>query len=163
MKKSLEDIVSAVTIFFITSAYLVGTLFIKRSKVDNFSGETFPRILGSIMLVLSLALLISASRAHFRKKGTVDKEKTALSTWFEKNAKIFQTFFLIIVYIFSWDYIGFLLATILYLFIQFLIFNSKPIDLKRIASFGAIAVACSTVVYVVFVNIFSVPLSSGIF
>lgn len=119
---------------------------------DNFVGAAFfPRVIASIMVVLSLILILGS---------VLDRNQKSVTTIFKiANMRMpFIVFIIIFIYTVLLDKLGFIVATILLNLVIFTILKYENRLLTLILSFGI-----TLVIYQVFQKMLMVPLPSGIF
>ena len=82
-----------------------------------------------------------------------------LSAWFNKNLEVVETFGALLIYIAIMNFVGFIIASIFYIFVQTLILMPK--GEKSYVKAGVIAVIFSVATYYIFVYWLAVLLPVG--
>lgn len=129
-------------------------------KGTDVGADFLPRIIAILIIALSLgfiAVTVSGIMSA-RKAGTANDEAPAE----KKNYKgIIMTMALLIAYVALMNTIGFIVTTIVYLFLQMLILGHEPTK-KQIILYAVISVVAPIIIYYVFVNGFQLLLPAGI-
>ncbi|SNS04489.1 Tripartite tricarboxylate transporter TctB family protein [Anaerovirgula multivorans] len=94
-------------------AYLIGSMFIRRTTIVALGAEFMPQVYGFILLGLSALQVIVGINAA--KKYEPKKEPTD-STEKPDNKSVFITFGLILLYVASMKILGYTISSILFLF-----------------------------------------------
>lgn len=126
--------------------------------------EFMPRVIAVLMFITAGAIFINAIRNRGKQLKVVDGE-TGLEVEEEdtnsKNyKKLAKSLGIMIVYALLTQFIGFLLASILYLITQMFILSDS--NKKKLILFGIVSIAISVIVYFIFRNVFYVMLPQGI-
>ena len=153
-----KELASSIFFLVLGVALFIGSFFVNRLAGSNVGPEFLPRIIGVLMSGMSLSLLISAIKMPSEKT-----EKSVLkTTFFQKcaNNRDVVTILLIMAYVFSIETLGFILSTILYLFLQMTLFRDRT--KKIIISNLIISVIATVIVYCIFVMGLNLLLPSGI-
>lgn len=153
MKKH-SDLIFGLIMLAIAAGYLVLTLQVPISG-GIFNGRFFPLIIDLILFLLTAFQFA----AYLKHKGCELEESGG-----EKDGKtVLYTVALIVAYIALMQYIGFVLSTALYLFLQFIVMT--PSDKKiGYVKYAVIAVVSSVAIYMIFrYTELNVMLPQGIF
>lgn len=136
----LGCLMTAFTIF-----YYVMTTQLKQ-KPNAIDAATVPYVLSGIMALLSVLQLWSGVKAV----RSFDAEKSAQEKKADSdNVTLIKTIALIVAYLLLMEPLGFIIATILYLFLQFIVLT--PAEQKpKLWLYALLAVAVTVVVYVGF-------------
>ena len=118
------------------------------------SSQTLPKIWGVCMYILALCLIIRGLRAK-KKSG----ERMSFGEWVKENTEVLATFAALIIYVLVMEYIGFIISSLVYIFVQTIILT--PRAKRNYVVAGVIAVVFSFGTYYVFVNFLSVLLPAG--
>ena len=137
--------------FFEASSIKVFKAFSKAAV----NSTTMPKIWAVCMLLLALALIVRA----LRNKEKSSAASFSLGTWFSKNKEVVLTFIALLIYIAIMNLVGFIIASIFYIFAQTLILMPK--DQRNFLKAGIIAVVFSSATYYVFVYWLAVLLPVG--
>jgi hypothetical protein len=97
----------------------------------------------------------SAGTETEAKPLTVDKENAI-----KKNITILITFGLFVFYMFALAPLGFILSSIIYVFLQMLVLSVKP-SIKQVVVFALISIAAPILSHYLFVNFFTLMLPRG--
>jgi hypothetical protein len=111
-----------------------------------------PKLIAVAIIILSV---IEFVLTMLKKK---DKKKVSSNSTDMKGGIL--TIVSIASYALFYDYLGFLLSTTLYLFIQMVILSNE--DNRKVKTFAIISIASSAVIYVVFNNVIGMQLPAGI-
>lgn len=156
--------VSAAFVFLVSAFYFIYALFcIESHSVRGVPDSAFiPKIVGCCMLLLSGVLLVSSIRSD--RKGAESTSHEQASTEKKEFLNVMGTAAILLVYILLVEPIGFLPATTLYLFAQFLYLTprEKLRHAKTYVVYAVIALAVSASVYYLFLNAFHLILPAGI-
>ena len=124
-----------------------------KSAVNSTS---MPKIWAVCMLLLAIALIVRGLR---NKDKDAKGEPFSFSAWFNKNLEVVETFGALLIYIAIMDFVGFIIASIFYIFVQTLILMPK--GEKSYVKAGIIAVIISVATYYIFVYWLAVLLPAG--
>lgn len=118
------------------------------------NSTTMPKIWAVCMLLLSGALILRSIRAPKGKE-----EGNGLGAWFKANVEVIYTFAALFIYTALLEPLGFIIASVLYIFAQTLILMGK--EHRSYVKALIIAVVCSAASYYVFVYHLAVLLPKG--
>lgn len=154
-----RDIIVGAVFCIIALVYFKESFFETNNLTRAQYGPQFmPRIYAVALLVLNLALIIQGIGKL--KKNQEPSEEQKKREWSITQAlPVIFSILLIAVYIFLIEKIGFLIATIFYLFFQAMILAKK----KNYMGLILFAVITAAVIYFLFVKLLNVQLPSGIF
>ena len=179
------------SIFFIVVAilYLIGTLSIKTVNIFGVtvvSSSTIPRVLGVLLLILSVVLLIKtlttgknsqaqAEKVEVQASGAVTSEDGQLdiakSLEEAENSEgegdvdylsIVLTLASLILFTILLDPLGFILSSFIYMVLQTTILTKKAVRLKKLPITIVFSLVFSVVVYFLFTKGLSLMLPAGI-
>jgi putative tricarboxylic transport membrane protein len=144
-------------------------MFIVTYGIKAISGETadvgsafMPQIGAGLLFVFGMAILIEGLQKYRSGRIKTDTSET-VSEKRRKLRAVLLTLGLIGVYIFLLNIIGFIYATILYLFIQIVVLApTEKRNSRNYFCFGMIAVVIPVVLYYIFFKAFSMMLPTGI-
>jgi putative tricarboxylic transport membrane protein len=144
-------------------------MFIMSYGIKTISGETadpgsafMPKIGAALLFIFGMGILIEGMQKYRSGRIKADTSET-VSEKRRKLRAVLLTLGLIGVYIFLLNIIGFIYATILYLFIQIVVLApAGKRNAKNYLYFGVIAVVLSVSVYYLFYEVFSMMLPAGI-
>jgi len=146
-------------------------MFIMTFSFEEFAGATvgvgvefMPRVISVLMLITAGVIIINAYRNREKQLKVIDGE-TGLEVEEEdpstKNyKKLGVSIGAMIIYALLTQFIGFLLASILYLITQMFILSDN--NKKKLIVIGSISIVISVIVYFIFRNVFYVMLPQGI-
>ena len=150
----MKDFVVSVVFMFISLFAFFGSSAFSRSGKNEFSlannPAMYPRLLAAVMFILSCVFLFQALR-----KGALKNVKIQIDR--EKTIKVLRLLFVIVVYVIGIYFIGYIISSIICVFLFILIFDGKIIQ-AIISSVGA-----TVILYLVFRIIFNIPLPMGYF
>jgi len=161
--KKLKAIGPGLFFLAISAFLLIDSFKIKIIARSRVSSAVFPRIIGVMMAVLSIALIVS-ELIKLKKTEQIDgserKEKTNGVVLSKTTRIVLVTFALIAVYTIMLTYLGFIIATAIYLFAQIMILATKE-QRRRWYFILVFSVAIDLAIYYSFYYGFSLILPSG--
>jgi len=156
MIEKYGDIILSCIFIIISIIYYFETLKIKVLEISKYGAQLNPKIVALLLITISIGIFIGNIKKikimNFDTKQ--DKKESKINSF-----KVILTLLAIFVYIFLLEKIGFIIATILYLFIQFNIFYK---DSKKIILYLGISIITSFLIYYAFLKYFSLMLPRGI-
>lgn len=152
----------------IVSVIIFFTAFSFEALTTSRVGPAFmPQIIAIIMAVFSIIIAVNGfkkSKAANEENDVVepvkDKEEELIVTEKKSYKPVLITLVLMIAYIALLPYIGFLIMTAVYMFLQMLVLSH--ITNRKIWLFLLISVVTSAAIYYLFRNVFYVMLPTGI-
>ena len=152
--KRYSDLIFGLIMLAIAAGYLILTLQVPISG-GMFNGRFFPLIIDLILFLLTAFQFV----AYFKNKGCELDESSG-----EKDGKtVLYTVALIVAYIALMQYIGFVLSTALYLFLQFIVMTPRDKKIGYV-KYAVIAAVSSVAIYMIFrYTELNVMLPQGIF
>jgi len=112
-----KDIASSVVLILFSVVFLIYTARYPLDSLESPGPAAFPLVLGGVLLILSLGQLIRAflspgTTEEGREKGSVSG---AMRTFFrgKGEAKVFILAFLLVIYLFVMQWLGFFVSTFL--------------------------------------------------
>ncbi|QTQ14966.1 tripartite tricarboxylate transporter TctB family protein [Treponema parvum] len=149
--------------FFILAVfYFIGSVSIESYNPfgkTGLSSRAVPQTFAILMAVLSLTIIVdSILKAKKEKGSSAEKAKVNRKT----TGKLLLAIFLLLVYIFLFNRLGFIISTILYLFamIYLLLPNKTSRNIVLTALFS---IAVSFLIYTIFNKALGLILPAGIF
>ena len=145
--KKCKDLILGIVMLLLSGFYLIFAQQIKtRPKLtpSYASAQIMPTLLGAILAVLSIVCIIQGIR---QMKAPDEAEETKKKGKGDLMAVVL-TFAVIIGYILVMPTLGFILSTILYLFLQMLIL--APAEKRNYVLFAIVAVVFTALVFVAF-------------
>lgn len=163
MAQKYSDVFSGVILLMAAVGMFVTTYSFEALTVSKVGPEFMPRIIALLIAVTSIAMIVSAFNKMRREKienaQILDEEMD--SSGEKSYTSVLVSVLLMVGYFVLMPYIGFLIMTTIYLFLQMLLLSDK--SNKKIVLFFAISIVSSLVTYFIFRSIFYVMLPSGIF
>jgi len=132
-------------LFFLafTLIYISQIPAIRITRISPIDSAAYPKVLAALLLGLSLVQIFSALRQLKRGVPTTREEEL------KKGYKgVVQSLLLFSAYVLVVEPLGFLISSVLYIFLQILVLC--PPDKVRPVQFGFIALAASGGIYVIF-------------
>jgi phosphate/sulfate permease len=168
MVKKYGDIYSSVFLLLFSVVYFIATFYLREMTVSAIGSEFVPRLVAIGIFILSVALLLKSIKQLKLQKYEEVKEQQEQSNQevksnessMTKALNVIATIGLIAVYIFLMPMIGFIITTILYLFIQFVLLAPK--SQRNYLLFITLAIVVSVSVYYVFKFVLHLMLPAGI-
>lgn len=158
----LTGIISAIfSVLYLLQTYNIKIFGGTEAIVD---ARTVPKIWGIGLLILSILLIFRSIYKIFKTKKAVNNDRNRyIINKIKEQREVVYTFILLILYAAFMDFLGFILASIIYVFLQ--IWTLTPLD-KRNAKMkitsGILALTFSFGLYYIFTEYFMVLLPSGI-
>ena len=163
MAQKYSDVFSGVILLMAAVGMFVTTYSFEALTVSKVGPEFMPRVIALLIAVTSIAMIVSAFNKMRREKienaQILDEEMD--SSGEKSYTSVLVSVLLMVGYFVLMPYIGFLIMTTIYLFLQMLLLSDK--SNKKIVLFFAISIVSSLVTYFIFRSIFYVMLPSGIF
>lgn len=179
------------SIFFIVVAilYLIGTLSIKTVNIFGVtvvSSSTIPRVLGVLLLILSVLLLVKTLMPQKKEDGqkqAVEVQSSGAVTSADGQLDIAKsleeaensegggdvdymsivlTLASLILFTILLDFLGFILSAFIYMVLQTTILTKKAVRLKKLPFTIVFSLVFSVVVYFLFTKGLSLMLPAGI-
>lgn len=178
------------SIFFIAVAilYLIGTLSIKTVNIFGVtvvSSSTIPRVLGVLLLILSVLLLVKTlmpQKKEDEQKQAVEVQSSGAVTSADGQLDIAKsleeaensedgdvdylsivlTLASLILFTVLLDFLGFILSAFIYMVLQTTILTKKAVRVKKLPVTIIFSLAFSVVVYFLFTKGLSLMLPAGI-
>lgn len=158
-----KNIQSGIFLLLVSVVMFVATLSFKQLTTSQVGPAFMPQIISALIGLMSIAIIIEGYRkVKSGTKGDPDEEGEEV----QGNAKeisyrpVIQSFVLMAIYVAVMPVVGFLITTMLYMFLQMMILSSKPE--RRWLLFAIVSVVASSVIYYVFRNVFYIMLPSGL-
>jgi len=159
----LVDIYSSVFLIALSVTLFIATLNFKQMTASKIGSAFMPQLVAIGLFVFSLILLIQSLIKWKQEKQNgeeeVPEEKIKREPK-ELNFIVIISLLLMIVYIAVMSTIGFLISTVVYLFVQSWLIT--PSDERSYTKLIIISVIVPTIIYIVFRNFFHLMLPAGI-
>lgn len=151
--KKLSEIVLSIVLLISGAALWLAAQKIEVGAAMGQGGDFMPKLCSTVWLILSVLLLFQS--ISIREEG---KESQISLKGF------FSTLILLFAYVLLLDIIGFVLTSIVYMFVQMLLFVPEEYrNRKSLVLFAVISVITPVAVNALFVNVFALILPTGIF
>lgn len=154
MKSKTRDIVCSLLFLIVGIFTFVNALEIKPLMAKDLGSGFMPKVIGvSLVVIAVIKLVLTLTNKKELKNETSNDDVD------QKGGLL--TIGLFLFYVVTFEMLGFIVSTVVYLFFQMLILsNDKNRNCKL---FGLISVAFSVGVYALFVYVINRPLPVGIF
>ena len=154
MKKKYWDLASGVFLFLISIVLYVGAMNVKTLEVSTFGSGFFPKIVAILLALTSLPIILGGI-----KQAKTDGEEVRAAGNPRWKAVV-ATFVLMMAYAALLPYIGFIITTAVYLFLQINILSEDRH--RRQILFAVISLVSAVVIFYLFVKVFNLMLPAGI-
>lgn len=161
-----SDLITGIIAAAFSVFYLSQTTTIKifGGATGGVNARTVPEIWGSCLLILSIILIVRSiyGMAKAKKNPTLPEQGNFIKNLIDKREVVY-TFALLIGYAALMKPVGFIITSIIYVFLQILILTPINKRSRKVTGTAAVmAVTFSTVLYYVFTTYFMVLLPPGI-
>ncbi|MFA5852184.1 MAG: tripartite tricarboxylate transporter TctB family protein [Spirochaetales bacterium] len=156
MKKKTRELLLGALMLGIGALYLALTLGIPRK--GGIDASFVPFVLSAIILLLGTLQTVGALR--IKNEGANGQEKTESKEKVD-TPTVLKTIFLILVYVAFLNKIGFVIMSILYLFIQFIVLT-PAYKKKNYLMYAIVAIVSSVSIFLIFRYIFDLMLPAGL-
>ena len=143
MRESVKDIFAGVALLLLAIAIVIYSFSIKKLIPIDIGSGFFPRLVGFMLIFVSLPIIGSGWRRYLKEKDTSFKAP------YVNVFGVVASILCMAVYISLLDILGFFIASILYLFAQFSVLAVN--DRKNMITIGILSLLIPVIVYVVFV------------
>ncbi len=151
--KKLSEIVLSIVLLISGAALWLAAQKIEVGAAMGQGGDFMPKLCSTVWLIFSVLLLFQS--ISIREEG----EESQISL-----KGFFSTLILLFAYVLLLDIIGFVLTSIVYMFVQMLLFVPEEYrNRKSLVLFAVISVITPVAVNALFVNVFALILPTGIF
>lgn len=163
----MKDLVTGVIAAVFSAFYLMQTSGIKvfGGATAGVTAQTVPRFWGGALLALSLVLILRSILTMRRSKAEAEEtaEKKGLLAALRERREVVFTFVLLILYVALMKPVGFIIMSILYVYLQVWVLTPPEKRTKRMHTIaGGLAVFFSVSLYFVFTKYLMVMLPPGI-
>lgn len=165
-KTQKENLMTGVILFLYGLWMLVESFsFTGVGRAGEPGPVLLPRIISTLLMFLSFFLVVTTLIGVKKASGVADKpvppqEKIKLSIFNKKNLNIVITFGLFIFYMIALVPLGFVLSSIIYVFLQMVVLSVNP-SKKQLVIFALISISVPIMSYLLFVNVFTLMLPRG--
>ena len=161
-----SDLITGIIAAAFSVFYLFQTTTIKifGGATGGVNARTVPEIWGGCLLILSIILIVRSiyGMAKAKKNPTLPEQGNFIKNLIDKREVVY-TFALLIGYAALMKPVGFIITSIIYVFLQILILTPIKKRSRKVMGIAAVmAVTFSTVLYYVFTKYFMVLLPPGI-
>jgi hypothetical protein len=157
-KESKVTIYSGMVFILYGAAWLYAGLSIPvKGKEGDFGPALLPKVIGVIIVFLSILLIYTAFLND--KKTTVTQKTEGDGSYDYKS--VILTMMLLVLYIVTMEPIGFIISSMLYLFLQMIIMANKP-GKRQIITYAIISLVLPYLVDYLFYSMFSLMLPDGL-
>ena len=155
-----RDLISAGLSLAFGIAALVFSTSINAKEIAGDPGSAFlPRLVGGLTILLSL-ILLAQTLPKLRRPVNAKESGEARSK--AGNIAILLSAANLLLYVLLLRGVGFILSSILFLILQMCIMSPAKPGKRELIVWAVISLAAPIIIYVVFVNLFSMPLPLGI-
>jgi uncharacterized membrane protein len=156
--KKYGDIIVSIVFGVLGIALIIGAAQLPKSKVMDIGPDFMPKVVGIIILVLSVILLVQTI-LKLKKEGTGEVAPDN-----SDYKRVFGSLILSILYVFLLQKIGFIICTLVYLFCQIFVLAPDTRRTKKdLILYLVIDVLFTFIVYFLFRYGFKIVLPAGIF
>jgi putative tricarboxylic transport membrane protein len=160
MSKEYKGLFFAGVLSVVSILYLIGAWNIRLGSLSSSEGRLIPQVAGLLLLVLSFIQIVSNLRLILRNKEPAQIPESLKSMKKDPGTRrVFITLSLIAGYVIFLPYLGFILATFFYLFLQMLTLSGRT---QKIPLFLIVSLFCTFFVHYVFVTWFELLLPAGL-
>lgn len=166
MARINKDIFASAFFMLFSIVMYVASNSIIKLTVSKVGADFVPKLVAVTIFILSLIYLINSIKQQvLSKKELTSKPSTEEENITKEQKKIsplsvLSTVSLLFLYVALLPYIGFLITTSVYLFIQMFILAAK--SERRIPLFAGISIVSSVLIYYIFKSVFYLMLPTGI-
>jgi len=159
--KKYGDFVVGIFYAVLGIALIIGAKALPKSKVMDIGPDFMPTLVGAIILILAVILLVET----FARFKTTSAELDASGYKDTSDYKrVLSSLVAAIVYVNVLKPVGFIISTLVYLFLQiYILAPDKSRTKKDIITYAIIDVVFTIVVYLLFRYVFKIVLPAGLF
>ncbi|MDY3280768.1 tripartite tricarboxylate transporter TctB family protein [Dysosmobacter sp.] len=151
MSEKKKNLVTSIVFLLFGVFVYVQSLGIKHMMKNDVGSAFFPKVISVAMIIFGVICLVQSLRAEEKESKKTDSDKKG--GWL--------TVLLIAGYVLIFEPVGFLISTMIYLFLQILVLT--PAEKRKWPVIIAISVIAPLAIYTLFVYVISTPLTKGIF
>lgn len=153
LKEKYWDLCAGIFLFLFSGLLYYGGMTVKTLEVSSFGSGFFPKILAVLLALTSASIIFTGYK---KAKGADEAEGDAKTHW----KGVLLTFVLMLGYMSLIPFLGFMITTAAYLFLQMNILAGD--HSRKHVQFAVVSVISSVVIYYTFVNVFRLMLPAGI-
>ena len=158
--KKYDDYITSVFFIGISIAMIILARTLPKSKVMAIGPDFMPTVIGFLTLALAIILLITTVMTSKQRKKELAEAKPDECDY----KKMLTSLFLILVYVFILQPVGFIVATLVYLLPQFVaLAPPEERNKKNIIKLLVIDIVFTLIVFFLFRYGFKIVLPAGIF
>ena len=161
----MKDLLTGIVAAAFSAFYLMQTSGIKvfGGATAGVTAQTVPRLWGVAMLALSILLILRSILAMWKKSEQDEEERLGFLARLKERREVVCTFVLLILYAALMKPVGFIIMSILYVYLQVWVLTPPAKRTKRMHTIaGVLAVFFSVSLYFVFTKYLMVMLPPGI-
>ena len=161
----MKDLLTGIVAAAFSAFYLMQTSGIKifGGATAGVTAQTIPRLWGGALLALSLVLILRSILTMRKSKAEETAEKKGILAALKERREVVFTFVLLILYAALMKPVGFIIMSILYVYLQVWVLTPPEKRTKRMHTIaGVLAVFFSVSLYFVFTKYLMVMLPPGI-
>lgn len=168
MVAKYNDVFSGFFLLVVSVVMYIATYSFEALTTTVVGPAFMPQIISVAIGVFSILIIVNGFRKvrHEKKEETIpepvvevhDDEMTPGEQ--DSYKPVIMTLLLMVVYVILMPIVGFLITTILYIFLQMMILSHKTT--RKIWLFALVSIVSSIIIYYVFRNVFYVMLPTGI-
>lgn len=161
----MKDLLTGIVAAAFSAFYLMQTSGIKvfGGATAGVTAQTVPRLWGVAMLALSILLILRSILAMRKKSEQDEEERLGFLARLKERREVVCTFGLLILYAALMKPVGFIIMSILYVYLQVWVLTPPEKRTKRMHTIaGGLAVFFSVSLYFVFTKYLMVMLPPGI-
>ena len=161
----MKDLLTGIVAAAFSAFYLMQTSGIKvfGGATAGVTAQTVPRLWGVAMLALSILLILRSVLAMRKKSEQDEEERLGFLARLKERREVVCTFGLLILYAALMKPVGFIIMSILYVYLQVWVLTPPEKRTKRMHTIaGGLAVFFSVSLYFVFTKYLMVMLPPGI-
>lgn len=158
-----KNIQSGIFLLFVSVIMFVATLSFKQLTSSQVGPAFMPQIISALIGLMSIAIIIEGYKKVKAGAEESAPEEGEDAEGQEKNISyrpVVQSFTLMAVYVAVMPIVGFLITTIVYMFLQMMILSTKPE--RRWLLFAVVSIAATSIIYYMFRNVFYIMLPTGL-
>lgn len=159
-----RDIATGALLMALAAFYLLASRSIKAFAVlgaSRLTAASVPRFWGVLLVILGALMVLRGVR---KPAGTEEGARRGLAAgikaWCWENYAVLGTFLFLGLYILALDKVGFLPATVVYLFAQIMLLGKR--ERKYVFLAAAVSAAASLCIYLLFRYPLGMPLPKGL-
>lgn len=158
MKKH-ASVIAAAVIIVLACFFLVQSFYVKQETTSPLGPGFWPKLLCIGIIILGVVDLTTELKRLDKRKDSEEKPtERGLLNWI-KNHPDWSSWLLMLVYAISMKYLGFVLASIIYSFLQIYLFTFAV--KRNYLLYALISICFPIAVYFVFINLFNLLLPTG--